>query len=227
MHLDILNPQFSSVAQSCPTLCDPMNRSTPGLPVHHQHQEFTQTHATESMMPSSHLILCRPLSSCPQSFPASGSFPMSQLFAWGGQSTGVSALASFLPKSQGWSPYSCHLFLISSASVRSIQFLSFIKPIFAWNVPLVSLIFLEETSSLSPSLVFHYFFALITEEGFLFSPCCSLELCIQMGVSFLFSFAFSKTSLNIWKFMVHVLLSLAWRILRITLLECEMNAIVW
>jgi len=61
MHPDILNPQFSSVAQSCPTLCDPMNRSTPGLPVHHQHQEFTQTHATESMMPSSHLILCRPL----------------------------------------------------------------------------------------------------------------------------------------------------------------------
>ena len=36
--------QFSSVTQSCPTLCDPMNRSTPGLPVHHQLQEFTQTH---------------------------------------------------------------------------------------------------------------------------------------------------------------------------------------
>ena len=46
-----------------------------------------------------------PFSSCPQSHPASESFPMSQLFAWGGQSTGVSALASFLPKkSQGWSP---------------------------------------------------------------------------------------------------------------------------
>ena len=46
-----------------------------------------------------------PFSSCPQSLPASGSFPMSQLFALGGQSTGVSALASFLPKkSQGWSP---------------------------------------------------------------------------------------------------------------------------
>ena len=46
-----------------------------------------------------------PFSSCPQSLPASGSFPASQLFAWGGQSTGVSALASFLPKkSQGWSP---------------------------------------------------------------------------------------------------------------------------
>ena len=45
-----------------------------------------------------------PISSCPQSLPASESFPMSQLFAWGGQSTGVSALASFLPKkSQGWS----------------------------------------------------------------------------------------------------------------------------
>ena len=46
-----------------------------------------------------------PFSSCPQSLPASESFPMSQLFAQGGQSTGVSALASFLPKkSQGWSP---------------------------------------------------------------------------------------------------------------------------
>ena len=46
-----------------------------------------------------------PFSSCPQPLPASGSFPMSQLFTWGGQSTGVSALDSFLPKkSQGWSP---------------------------------------------------------------------------------------------------------------------------
>ena len=46
-----------------------------------------------------------PFSSCPQSLPASESFPMSQLFAWGGQSTGVSALASFLPKNtQGWFP---------------------------------------------------------------------------------------------------------------------------
>ena len=46
-----------------------------------------------------------PFSSFPQSFPASESFPVSQLFAWGGQSTGVSALASFLPKNtQGWSP---------------------------------------------------------------------------------------------------------------------------
>ena len=48
-----------------------------------------------------------PFSSCPQSLPASESFPMSQLFSWGGQSTGVSVLASFLPKkSQGWSPCS-------------------------------------------------------------------------------------------------------------------------
>ena len=46
-----------------------------------------------------------PFSSCPLSLPASESFPMNQLFAWGGQSTGASALASFLPKkSQGWSP---------------------------------------------------------------------------------------------------------------------------
>ena len=89
--------QFSSVAQSRPTLCDPMNRSTPGLPVHHQLLEFTQTHVHRAISPS-----VVPFSSCPQSLPASESFPMSQLFAWGGQSTGASALASFLPKkSQG------------------------------------------------------------------------------------------------------------------------------
>ena len=51
--------------------------------------------------------------------------------------------------------------------------------------------FLEAISSLSHSFVFHYFFALITEEGFLISSCYSLELCIQMFISFLFSFAFS------------------------------------
>ena len=62
----------------------------------------------ESVMKSSHLILCHPFFSCPQSLAASESFPMSQLFAWGGQSTGVSDLASVLPKkSQGWSPSEC------------------------------------------------------------------------------------------------------------------------
>ena len=95
----------SSVAQSCLTLCDPRNHSMPGLPVHHQLPEFIQTHVhwvSDVILPS------HPLSS--PSSPALScsehqSFPMSQLFAWGGQCTGVSALASFLPKkSQGWSP---------------------------------------------------------------------------------------------------------------------------
>ena len=97
---------FSSVAQSCPTLCDPMNHSTPGLPVHHQLPEFTQTHVHrvgDAIQPSH--PLSSPSPPAPHSLPASESFPISQLFAWGGQSTGVSALASFLSKkSQGWSP---------------------------------------------------------------------------------------------------------------------------
>ena len=63
--------------------------------------------------------------------------------------------------------YSCHLFLTFTASVKSISFLSFIEPIFAWNVPLGISNFLEEISSLSHSVVFLYFFALISEEGFL------------------------------------------------------------
>ena len=59
----------------------------------------------ESVMPSAISSSVVPFSSCPQSLPASKSFPISQLFTWGGQSTGASALASFLPKkSQGWSP---------------------------------------------------------------------------------------------------------------------------
>ena len=53
--------QFSSVSQSCPTLCDPMNSSMLGLPVHHQLPELPQLMSIESVMPSSHLILCHPL----------------------------------------------------------------------------------------------------------------------------------------------------------------------
>ena len=97
--------QFSSVTHSCPTLCDPMNHCTPGLHVHHQLPDFTQTHVHwvgDAIQPS------HPLSSPSlpaPNLPASGSFPMSQLFTGGGQSTGVSALASVLPmNTQDWSP---------------------------------------------------------------------------------------------------------------------------
>ena len=89
---------ISSVAHSCPTLCNPMDCSTPGLPVHHQLLEFTQTHVHrvgDAIQPS------HPLSSpSPPAFnlsPASGSFRMSQLFASRGQSIGASASASVLP----------------------------------------------------------------------------------------------------------------------------------
>ena len=95
----------SSVAQSCPTLCNPMNHSTPGLPVHSPTPEVYSDSCPSSQWchPAISSSVIR-FSSCPQSLPASESFPMSQLFAWGGQRTRVSALASFLPKkSQGWS----------------------------------------------------------------------------------------------------------------------------
>ena len=73
--------QFSSVAQLCPTLCNPMNRSTPGLPVHHQLPEFTQTHVhwvSDAIQPSHPLSSPSPLA--PNPFQHE-SFPMSQLFA--------------------------------------------------------------------------------------------------------------------------------------------------
>ena len=97
--------QFSSVTQSCPTLCDPMDRSTPGLPVHYQLPEFTQTHVhrvRDAIQPS------HPLSS-----PSRAPNPSQHqsLFQWVNSSHEVAKvlefqlLASFLPKkSQDWSP---------------------------------------------------------------------------------------------------------------------------
>ena len=90
---------YCSVTKSCLTLCDPMNRSTPGLPVHHQLPEFTQTHVhrvSDAIQPS------HPLNEMPQE---AWSFPMSQLFTWGGQNIEVSASASVLSMNiQGWFP---------------------------------------------------------------------------------------------------------------------------
>ena len=176
--------RFSSVAQSCLTLCDPMNCSTPGLPVHHQLPEFTQTHVhwvgdviqpahhfrhsytqqeglqcfsvqfscysvvsnslwphepqhtrppCPSPTPGVHPNPCPlswwchptisssvvPFSSCPQSFPASGSFQMSQFSAPGGQRIGVSASASVPPmNTQDWSP-------LGLSGLISLQFKGF------------------------------------------------------------------------------------------------------
>ena len=94
---------FSSVALSCPTLWDPMDYITPGFPVHQQLPELAQTHPSSQwhhLTISSSII---PFSSCLQSFPALGSFPMSWLFTSDGQSTGALASASVIPMSiQGW-----------------------------------------------------------------------------------------------------------------------------
>ena len=96
----------SLVAQLCLTLWDPMDCSIPGLPVHNQLPEFTSKSCPLSRWChptiSSSVV---PFSSCFQSFPASGSFPVSQFFTSGGQSIGVSASASVFPmNTQDWSP---------------------------------------------------------------------------------------------------------------------------
>ena len=84
--------QFSLVSQSCPTLRDPKDCSTPGFPIHQQTPELAQTHihqVGDAIQPISSSVVL--FSSCLQTFPASGSFPMSQFFTSGGQSIGVSA----------------------------------------------------------------------------------------------------------------------------------------
>ena len=98
--------QLSWVAQSCLTLCNPMDCSTPGLPLHRHLLEFTQTHVhsvSDAIQPS------HPLSSpSPPAFylfPVSGSFQVTHFFASGSLSIGVSASASVLPmNSQDWFP---------------------------------------------------------------------------------------------------------------------------
>ena len=96
---------ISSVTQSCPTLCNSMNRSTPGLPVHHQLPESTQTHVlwvSDAIQPSHPLLS--------PSLPALNLSQHQGLFKWvssssGGQSIGVSASMSVLPmNTQDWSP---------------------------------------------------------------------------------------------------------------------------
>ena len=81
------------------------------------------------------------------------------------------------------SVYSCHLFLISSASVRSIPFLSFIEHIFAWNVPLVSLIFLKRTL-VFPVILSKYFPCNIWDILILKNICCSSEMLAEQSPIF-------------------------------------------
>ena len=88
---------YSSVSQSSPTLCSPMDCSMPGIAVHHQLLKLAQTHI--------HRVGDAIQLSHPLYFPASGSFQMSQFFALGGQSSGVSASTLVLPMNiQDWSP---------------------------------------------------------------------------------------------------------------------------
>ena len=106
LRVSYVTVQFSSVTQLCPTLCDPMNRSTARppcpLPTPGVHPNPCPLSRWCHPTISSSVI---PFSSCPQSFSASGSFLMSQLFTSGGQSIGVSASTSVLPtNTQDWSP---------------------------------------------------------------------------------------------------------------------------
>ena len=93
---------YCTITQSCLTLCDLIDCITPGFTISWSLLKFMPI---ESMMPSSHLILCRPLLILPSSFPSIRSFPVSWLFTSSGQSIGASALASVLPMNiQGWFP---------------------------------------------------------------------------------------------------------------------------
>jgi len=141
-------------------------------------QSLLNLMSIESVMPSNHLILCRPLLLLPSIFPGSGSFQMSQFFASGGQSIGVSASASVLPmKVQDW--FAVHGVTKSQTWLSNWTELNTVKVFGIVNKAEVD-VFLELSC----------FFYDPADVGNLISG----------------SSAFSKTSLNIWKFMVHVLL---------------------
>ena len=100
-----VSQSVSSVAQSILTLCDPMNRSMPGLPVHHQLPEFTQTHAHQVDDAISHLILCRPLLLLPPIPPSIRVFSNESALCMRWPKYWSSVSASVLPmNTQDWSP---------------------------------------------------------------------------------------------------------------------------
>ena len=122
-----------SVTQSCPTLCNPMDCSTPGFPVHHQLPELTQTHVHRSWWCHPTISSSVVPFSCLQSFPASGSFQMSQFCTSNGHSTGVSSSTSVLPmNTQDWFPLGWTVWIslqskalsrvFSNTTVQKLQF---------------------------------------------------------------------------------------------------------
>ena len=119
----LLSVQFSSVIQPCLTLWDPMDCSMPGFLVHHQLPELAQTHVHQvgDVLQPSHPLSSVPFSSRLQSFPAAGSFQMSQFFTSGGQSIGVSASASVLPTNiQHWFPLGLTGFILQSKGLSRV-----------------------------------------------------------------------------------------------------------
>ena len=98
-------PQLLLLQSHVQLLATPMDYSMPGFPVLHYPLSLLKLMSIELVMLSNNLIPCSPFSSCPGSFPASGSFLVSRLFASGGQSIGASASASALPMNiHGWFP---------------------------------------------------------------------------------------------------------------------------
>ena len=108
-----------------------MDYSTPGFPVLHIFQSFLKLMSIESVMPCNHSSSVSRFSSFPQSFPASGSFPMSQLFVSGGQSVGASSIALVLPMNiQGWFP----LGLTGLISLLSKRLSRVFSSTIVWNI---------------------------------------------------------------------------------------------
>ena len=165
--------------QSCPTLCDPIDSNPQGSPFPGILQARTLEWVAISFFSAWKWKVKVKSLSC------------IRLFATQWTSAYQAPPSMGFSRQEYWSgeplPY-------PSASVRSTPFLSFIVLISAWNVPLLSLIFLRR-SLVFPILLFSSIsFHWSLREGFLISPCYCLELCIQMGIYFLFSFAFSFSS---------------------------------
>ena len=141
---------ISSVAQSCPTLCDPMNRSTPGLPVHHQLPEFTQTHVHrvgDAIQPSHPLLSHSP--------PAPNLSQHQGLFQWVNSSHEVAKVLEFQPQHQSfqWTPRTDLLILKNPVQLSY---------------------FLQSFPNI-PSSKINHFFPCIPAESFLFPLRCLLS----------------------------------------------------
>ena len=188
-----------SVALSCLSLCNPMDYNMTGFPYFSISQSLLKLMSIESVMPFNNLALCHPLLLLPSIFPALGSFVMSQLFASGGQSIGVSASASVLPMNiQDWFPLRLTGLISLQSTGLSYRLLKAIKYLYTILIFFKFVkIFFDVDHFLSLSWIYFISDSIASVLFLLFWPKCTRDLSSPTSC-WIDTLCIGRLSLNRW-----------------------------